>query len=104
MTEAWLLIDDKAIRSAADNPNGEEPMPFPLLRRLESLADPKKILRECLLSASGKKGRRLDQFRRDLPGRIYRVADLIQDFSPLRALPAFHRFEEAVRTAVSPSP
>ena len=104
MTEAWLLIEEKAIRSAADNPNGEAPLPLPLIRRLESIADPKRALRECLLSASGKKGRRLDQFRRDLPGRVYRVAELIEDFTPLRSLSAFRRFEEAVRTAVSPRP
>lgn len=97
MTEAWLLIDEQAIRAAADNPNGTERLPIPRPQRLEDLADPKGLLHECLLTASETQGRRRDQFKRDLPSRVYRVADLIEDFSHLRQLSAFQIFEETAR-------
>ncbi len=100
MTEAWLLIDEKAIRRAAGNPEGSEDLPIPKPQKLEGVPDAKSLLHECLLSASETRGRRRDQFRRDLGARVYRVADLIEDFSPLRQLDAFRRFETATRGVI----
>jgi len=97
MTEAWLLIDEEAIRRAAGNPNGEVPLLLPKLAKLETMADPKKVLRECLIRASEKTGRRLQQFERDLAERAQRVAELITDFSPLRQLSAFRCVENDAR-------
>ena len=104
MTEAWLLISDEAIRHAADNPHGTCSLPLPVIRRLESLPDPKAALHQCLLAASEKRGRRLDQFRRDLPYRVHRVAEMIADYSPLRQLDAFSRFEQDTRAALQALP
>jgi hypothetical protein len=101
MTEAWLLIEEDAIRRAADNPSGRTDLPLPALRSLERESHPKDILRRCLIVASEKRGRRLDQFQRDLPSRIHRVAELITDYAPLRQLPAFARFEVATREVVA---
>jgi hypothetical protein len=97
MTEAWLLIDEGAIRRAAGNPNGTILLPLPKLARLEALADPKALLRNCLVRASEKTGRRLQQFERDLAERAERVAELTTDFSPLRELPAFQGLESDTR-------
>lgn len=91
MQEAWLLIDDTAIRRAADNCNGRIPLNLPSLEQIESLANPKQILHELLKQASEKQGRRLKQFRPHAHAR--RVADYISDFSPLRKLPAFIAME-----------
>ncbi len=101
MTEAWLLIDVSAIRTAAGNPNGSVKIILPHISKLESLIDPKEALREQLLKASEKKGRKLQQFRRDISSRIYRVADLIRDFTPLRRLKAFSAFENETRKTIS---
>ena len=101
MMETWLLIDERAIRLAADNPNGTSTIPLPELRRLEDEADPKELLLRCLVLASEKSGRRLDQFKRTLHRRVHRVADLIEDFSPLRRLPAFQQFESSAREALA---
>jgi hypothetical protein len=101
MTEAWLLIDKSAIRRAAGNPNGGAHLPLPQPARLENVADPKRLLRECLIRASEKTGRRLQQFERDLPERAQRVAELIDDFSPLRQLPAFQAFENDTREVLT---
>jgi len=101
MTEAWLLIDKSAIRRAAANPNGRMHLDMPQLNRLEGLPDPKAVLYSLLAEASGKAGRRLAQFKRDINGRVQRVAELIQDFSPLRQLGAFRAFEEATSNVVA---
>ncbi len=94
MTEAWFLIDERAIRQAAGNPNGEASLLLPKVTSLERVPDPKKLLRDSLIRASEKTGRRLQQFERDLGERAQRVAELIEDFSPLRQLAAFRDFEK----------
>lgn len=62
MTEAWLLIDESAIRLAAGNPNGSSPLSVPAVHMLENLPDPKQTLKSLLIEASEKSGRRLAQF------------------------------------------
>ncbi|MBN1344445.1 MAG: DUF4276 family protein [Phycisphaerae bacterium] len=95
MQEAWLLLDERAIRGAAGNPNGRKALRLPKLSQLEDLPDPKTTLRELLLEASELSGRRLKQFRRKV--RPSRVAEFIEDYAPLRKLPAFQRLEEQTR-------
>ena len=91
MTEAWLLLDEAAIRHAADNPNGKVDLALPRLKDMEAMPDPKEKLNEVLRVACDLSGRRLDQFRRDEANRRVRVADFVQDFSPLLCLPAFKK-------------
>ena len=91
MQEAWLLFDDAAIRHAAGNRSGHHPLDIPPIQRIEQLPDPKAILYECLKQASGLSGRRLKHF--PVHKRARRVAELIDDFSPLRALSAFDALE-----------
>ena len=101
MTEAWLLIEPKAIRRAAGNPNGGGPLDLPRTRDLEDIPNPKKMLRERLCIASEFKGRRLSHFKRRLSPS--QVARFIDDFSPLRELGAFQALEEDVRSGVAPA-
>ncbi|MGA2032470.1 MAG: hypothetical protein ABSG68_09455 [Thermoguttaceae bacterium] len=91
MTEAWLLFDEGAVRRAAGNPNGAAELELPHARA-ETLANPKDILHKALLAACGLSGRRLKKF--DLSQAVHRVADYIDDFSPLRALSAFQVLED----------
>jgi hypothetical protein len=98
MTEAWLLIDEKAIRRAASNPNGTMALSLPSPSRLESLPDPKQTLKNLLVQASGRKGRRLEHFSR--AQAVQRVADHIGDFSPLDQLGAFRAFLDELKEAV----
>jgi hypothetical protein len=95
MQEAWLLFNEGAIRRAADNPNGTAEIELPKLSRVEEIPDPKEVLFQALRVASGKTGRRLTRFNEERAA--HRLADLINDFSPLRALPAFQSFEHRVR-------
>ena len=99
MTEAWFVFHEAAIRRAANNPNGETTLDIPRVRDIERLPDPKNTVFELLRGASGLSGRRLRSFNQ-AQARA-RVAELIDDFSPLRAAPSFARFEEDCRGALN---
>lgn len=96
MQEAWLLIDESALKTAAGNPSNRETLPMPDMRRLEDLPDPKNILHKLLRQASGLQGRRLKHFNRDLGKCVQRVAQQIGDFHLLRTLAAFRTLENQV--------
>ncbi len=94
MTEAWLLFDEKAIRTAAGNPNGTVGLNIPPVNRLERIPDPKEVLYNALSTATELQGRRKKKFR---PGKAAsQVANLIDDFSALSQLSAFQEFENEV--------
>ena len=98
MTEAWLLTDEAAIRRAAGNPNGRQPLDLPRLERLEDVPDPKRLLAAALLAASGfSGGRRRKQFQRDEAAGAGRVASFVASFAELRRLSAFRAFEDELR-------
>lgn len=99
MTEAWLLFDMVALRKAASNPNSRIPLQSPDIRRLEHEPDPKNILYELLRQASGLSPRRLRKF--SAGDYTHRVSELINDFSPLRILPAFAALESAIIDVIS---
>ena len=95
MQEAWLLIDEAALRRAAGNPNGTQPLAMPDVQRLEELTDPKQLIRELLSQASGLQGRRLKRF--NWRSSAHRVAEIIDDFSVLYRLAAFQRLAAEVK-------
>ncbi|MFN7211234.1 MAG: hypothetical protein ACK4P1_12730 [Aggregatilineales bacterium] len=97
MTEAWLIFDEAAIRRAAGNPNGRVRLELVSLARIEDMPDPKQHLRKQLTEASERRGRRRREFEQELPHAVQRVAELIEDFSPLRQLSAFQRLERDLR-------
>lgn len=93
MTESWLAFDERAVRIAADNPAGNAELSLPPLQRTEACPDPKMLLHQALLTAAEVRGRRRKRFQADLAQRVHRLADLIQDFAPLRRLTAFRQLE-----------
>ncbi|MCE2448256.1 MAG: hypothetical protein J4F35_07695 [Candidatus Latescibacteria bacterium] len=99
MQEAWLLIDEAALRRAAGNPNGTQPLAMPDVQRLEELTDPKQLTRELLRQASELQGRRLERF--NWRSSAHRVAEIISDFSVLYRLAAFQRLAAEVERVVT---
>jgi hypothetical protein len=91
MTEAWLLFNENAIRTAASNPNGSVSLELPSFNYIEKIADPKSVLHNALRQASQLPKRRLKKFKPH--SHVYRISELIDDFSPLRYLPAFQAME-----------
>lgn len=100
MIESWLLFDASAIRCAASNKNGKEKLPLPKINTLEQLTDPKEILFNNLKTASDLPPHRLSKFN---PHEArHRITSFIEDFSPLRILPSFQRFENELLEALNP--
>ena len=98
MQEAWLLFDESALRRAAGNPHGRQPLDLPDVTKLEELPDPKNILYKLLREASGLSPRRLQKF--SVNELVHRVAALIDDFTPLRSLPAFMMLESEIEQVI----
>lgn len=98
MTEAWFLFDEPAIRRAAGNPAGVNQLSLPPLQKVEALPDPKQVLQALLRDATELPPRRLRKF--DGSRAFRRLGELIEDFSPLRALPAFAELESDVQAVV----
>lgn len=101
MMEAWLLQNEAAIRRAARNPNGTTPLNLPSAQHVEGVLDPKDYLTQALVQASGLRPRRRRTFQTNR--LVYRVAELIEDFSILDAVPAFSRFNEELRSRLRES-
>lgn len=91
MTEAWLLFDVEAIRQAAGNPNGTTSLQLPSMSTVENLTDPKRILNDLLRKATGLGTHRRRRFVTS--SAVQRIPEYIEDFSPLRVLPAFVALE-----------
>lgn len=86
MTEAWLLVSETALRGASGNPNGRNPLRLPLMRDLETIPDPKEVLRDLLVEASGLSGRRRKQM--NFPALRARVPDFLDSWEHLLRLPS----------------
>jgi len=99
--EAWFLFSEQAIRVAAGSGRGRTQLLLPRLSQIESVANPKELLRDLLLAAADLSGRRRARF--DLQSAKLRLADLIDDYSPLRRVSAFAATEEAIRQALTRS-
>jgi hypothetical protein len=94
MLEAWLIFNEPAIRRAADNPNSKRRLDLPELKRIESQPDPKELLHRLLREASELSPQRLKKF--NVHEKVHRLADLIDDFTPLRQLSAFNILEKDI--------
>jgi hypothetical protein len=98
MQEAWLLIDEQALRRAAGNPHGRVGLKMPAIDDLEDLPNPKQVLHELLIAASELTGRRRQKLN---PGRqALRLGELIEDYGPLQRLSAFREVETAMLEAL----
>jgi hypothetical protein len=98
MTEAWLLFDETALRRAAANPNGKHPLQLPDLTKLEDKPDPKQLLYKLLGEASGLGSHRRKKLR--VEELVHRVAEFIDDFALLRAMPAFKALEDELKQVI----
>ena len=98
MTEAWLLFDINAIRQAAGNPNGTVPLNLPTLSDVESIPNPKRVLRDISRTATELRTYRRRRFDTNIA--VQRIPECIEDFSSLRSLSAFIALEEELRITI----
>lgn len=100
-TEAWLLLDEQAIREIANNPFGRIPLQLPRPQNVEQIADPKIKLQEILLLASEVRGgRRLKEFRKEFSIHRRQLLERLTPDSPVRDVPAWQRLVAAIQDAI----
>ena len=93
MTEAWLLLDESAIRKIAGRPRDAMNLMLPHASDVEGMADPKANLDSILIQASGAQGRRLRRMRRELPRMRNQLLQDLQLGGPLEQVPSWVRFQ-----------
>lgn len=101
MTEAWLLVDEAAIRRVAGRPSGTEPLGLPALRNVESIPDPKSVLSQALDTASGTQGRRLRAFQRDFGTHRRLLLEALDHEGPVASLSGWQSLAQTVASVVA---
>ena len=99
-TEAWILLDEAAIRRVAGKPRGRQPLNLPRPSRVEHLADPKGALERALVAASGSSGNRLRKFRNRFGQHRRILLEQLPIGGALDHVPAWIRLREAVSVLV----
>jgi hypothetical protein len=99
--EAWLLLDEAAIRAAVGRPSGHEALDLPAGRSIEAMKSPKEILREACVVASRTKGRRRDSELRKFSARRRTLLERLDIDGPVRQLTAWQRLEQDIALAVT---
>ncbi|MFJ4689799.1 hypothetical protein [Streptomyces sp. NPDC088766] len=92
MLEAWLLLDEQALREVAGNPRGRIPLELPKAAAVERIADPKQRLKDTLAKASGCKGRRLAELQQRFPRNRHRLLDLLDRHGSVSEVPSWQAF------------
>ncbi len=98
MMESWLLFNEEAIKRASGNRNYNGQITLPQLAKIEEHKDPKTCLHDLLKLASGLKSRNLKKF--NVHSAVHLVAENIEDFSPLKQLSSFQKFEQDLKKVV----
>ncbi|MCX5184239.1 hypothetical protein [Streptomyces sp. NBC_00268] len=101
MLEAWLLLDQAAIREVAGNPNGKVALNLPKPTRAESEPDPKALLKQAIATASGDKGRRLEKLQKRFPENRARLLQMLNRNGPVQQLASWQAFTQDLREALS---
>ena len=101
MTEAWLILDEEAIRRAVGRPNGRIALDLPTPREAERRAHPKNILTNALLAASEATGRRRRNIQRDLGRLRQRLLTNLPIHGRLTQLNSWTRFRDDTLRALS---
>lgn len=94
MTEAWLLVDERAIYKAVNNPNGQDQFKLPNINIIEKIRNPKNVLFELFISASGLSRRRHSSI--DLFMCRQRCALFITEFQKMGNLSSFALFRQKI--------
>lgn len=101
MTEAWLLLDEAAIRNAAGNPNGRMRLGLPSPVEAERMADPKSALRSAIIAGAEVQGRRRRALTKRLPNMRDQLLETLPVGGPLDQLRSWTQFRDDTIAALS---
>ena len=93
MTEAWLLADQQLIRQVAGRPNATDDLEIPALHGLESIPDPKAVLKVALDIASGTSGRHRKKFTKRFDSHRRLLIERLDRSGPVSQLPRWQALE-----------
>ncbi|MFE5913577.1 hypothetical protein ACFQ6B_31445 [Streptomyces wedmorensis] len=100
MTEAWLLLDENAIRQVAENPKGKMSLSLPKAAQVENIADPKERLKAVLALASDLSGRRLRDFQKRFSQNRRRLLEQLDCNGSITGVPSWRAFREELEEAL----
>jgi hypothetical protein len=101
MTEAWLLLDEDAIRYVAGNPRGRAPLTLPKRHEVERAADPKHMLSSCLLDAASVTGRRRAQLIQRFSQNRRQLLERLDPEGPVAELSSWQELVASVEAVVN---
>lgn len=101
MTEAWLLLDEILIRQVAGNPRGRNDLQLPRLHEVESRADPKEILQQCILRAADVTGRKRENLRKRFPQHRRQLLERLDRFGPVTTLASWKQMSADIDAVAS---
>lgn len=99
MTEAWLLLDEKSIRTVSGNPKGKVSINIPKVREVESIANPKSFLAECILTASELTGRKRETLKKRFNQNRRQLLGKLDQEGPVTSLPSWQNLLKSVEKA-----
>jgi hypothetical protein len=99
-TEAWLLLDEGAIRAVAEKPNGRNVLNLPRPTNVESVAHPKERLREALTAVAQLSGRRHKRFAADFSSHRRLLLHRLPVGGPLLQVPSWVAMKAAIEEAI----
>ena len=100
-TEAWLLLDEQAIRDVVACPKGKQPLRLPKPNAIEGTRNPKEILQKALLAASETSGRRLKKEKNSFKHHRRVLLQRLDSFGAVRNLPSWQCLERDIRRALA---
>lgn len=98
--EAWLLLDESAIKRVAGRPTNPVNLHLPSALTIESVANPKEILQEAIIIASGTSGRRLERLRADFGHHRRLLLQWLPTYGPLTRVPSWLRMRADLMQAL----
>lgn len=98
--ESWLLLNADEIRAAVGKPAGRGRVDLPRLAQIESISDPKALLRDTLTAASGETGRRLNFVRQSFNDNRRFLLERLDIDGPVSELPAWQAMVTALRATL----
>ncbi|SMC06822.1 protein of unknown function [Rubrobacter radiotolerans DSM 5868] len=100
-TEAWLLLDEQAIRNIADNPRGTIQLNLPAANRVEDIPSPKEFLHRTILKASEQTGRRYRRIEQKISQKCGLMLDALDPEGPVKDVPSWRRMFVDLKSAIS---
>ena len=100
-TEAWLLLDEDAIRRVANKPHGRGSLDLPSPHEVEGKANPKELLQQAIATASETAGDRRRETNANFPENRRILLQSLSVHGPIRQLPAWKRMYADIGNALN---